>query len=450
MTLRLTMSWTWGLCAVSLATLFANATADACETPVYRYAMYRWQPAPYEVYFFHEDQPNAEQEALTQALDQAGRSVDHPANLIYTDVDLGVDPKLHGIPPDVKRAWTNRDANKLPLPSYLVSTPLGVTIYQGQLDVAAVTAMLDSPNRRSLGQQLEVGKMGVLVLVTGEDADANAAARQVIETVRAAVAAGDIGLYEVPSESAATEANDDAPKQELGFLEVDRADPDEAWLVRSLLAVEEGLDVETAPLSYMVYGRGRALFPTVGPGINRENLISEVQFISGACSCTVKEQNPGADLLVRYDWEGAAAALADRFGSEEGNESRFGGEMFFPELIIPTQETAASNEEAEQEEPDRSVAVNAADDVPTADAVTPPVDKTVLLGNEIDELVANDASAAAPSDDSTAVVALTAPAADSTELDTTSSFSSILVLGGGLCVALVALFGITLFVMRPS
>ena len=176
MTRRLTMSWTWGLCAVSLATLFATATADACETPVYRYAMYRWQPAPYEVYFFHEDQPNAEQEALTQVLDQAGRSVDHPANLIYTDVDLGVDPQLHGIPPDVKQAWTNRDADKLPLPSYLVSTPLGVTIYQGQLDVAAVTAMLDSPHRRSLGQQLEAGKMGVLVLVTGEDTDASAAA----------------------------------------------------------------------------------------------------------------------------------------------------------------------------------------------------------------------------------------------------------------------------------
>jgi hypothetical protein len=118
------------------------------------------------------------------------------------------------------------------------------------------------------------------------------------------------------------------------FIEVDRADEAEKYLVQSLLAVESDLDEITHPMVFPVYGRARALVPYIGKGVHRDNLIDCLEFVTGACSCTVKEQNPGIDLLVRYDWETAAAQLADRFGSEEGNESQFGGEDFFPELIV--------------------------------------------------------------------------------------------------------------------
>ena len=39
-------------------------------------------------------------------------------------------------------------------------------------------------------------------------------------------------------------------------------------------------------------------------------------------------------MLVRYDWEAASAAVAAKFGSEEGNENQFGVEAFFPDLFI--------------------------------------------------------------------------------------------------------------------
>ena len=68
-----------GMAAV-LAVLAAGLVL-ACDTPVYRYAMYRWEPAPYEVYFFH-DKPMDEQAAQVQKLvEAASRAEKNPANL---------------------------------------------------------------------------------------------------------------------------------------------------------------------------------------------------------------------------------------------------------------------------------------------------------------------------------------------------------------------------------
>ena len=107
-----------GLAAV-LAALAAGLVL-ACDTPVYRYAMYRWEPAPYEVYFFH-DKPLDEQAAQVQKLvEAASRSEENPANLFFVPVSLSDDPELKKIPPDVRKAW--QDQKERQLPSYLVGS----------------------------------------------------------------------------------------------------------------------------------------------------------------------------------------------------------------------------------------------------------------------------------------------------------------------------------------
>jgi hypothetical protein len=100
---------------------------------------------------------------------------------------------------------------------------------------------------------------------------------------------------------------------------LEKQDP---WLLKSLMAVEGDLhDFINEPMLFVVYGRGRALPPFIGKGITASNLVDIAEFITGACSCTVKEQNPGVDLLMGYDWRSAAATLAKRFGAEEGSEA---------------------------------------------------------------------------------------------------------------------------------
>jgi len=122
------------------------------------------------------------------------------------------------------------------------------------------------------------------------------------------------------------------PAAELGLVKVARDDPQEQWLIRSLFAMEAELKTEDVPMTFLVYGRCRALLPYLGEGITRENLLYEIEFITGACSCTVKEQNPGVDLLARQNWQEAAMKLAEKFSGEEGS----GAGMFFPELVIPS------------------------------------------------------------------------------------------------------------------
>jgi hypothetical protein len=98
---------------------------------------------------------------------------------------------------------------------------------------------------------------------------------------------------------------------EVGLVKVARSDEAETWLIRSLMAMEPDLNELTdEPMVFFAYGRGRAMPPYVGKGISAENLAAELQFLGGACSCQVKEQNPGVDMLVRWDWEAAADAVA--------------------------------------------------------------------------------------------------------------------------------------------
>ncbi len=82
-----------------------DGSAEACDTPVYRYAMYRWQSAPYELYYFHDGQPDAENEKVTAAIEHRCMDEAAPANLVVLPVDLRQDKELAGVPPDVKEAW---------------------------------------------------------------------------------------------------------------------------------------------------------------------------------------------------------------------------------------------------------------------------------------------------------------------------------------------------------
>ena len=92
----------------------------------------------------------------------------------------------------------------------------------------------------------------------------------------------------------------------------------------------------------IVYGRGRALPPYIGKGIVYDNLVEVADFITSACSCTVKDQNPGVDLLMSFDWDSASAAVAERFGSEEGNNETL--DDLFPQLIFPGGQAPSQDE----------------------------------------------------------------------------------------------------------
>jgi hypothetical protein len=179
----------------------------------------------------------------------------------------------------------------------------------------------------------------VLLILAGSNAEENQRAEKLVAQVAADVAAGkilapadpdddDMAGQRGPDGSDNPRPEDDrkAPSRKLtvGILKVARNDPAEAWLVRCLMAVEPDLnEVANEPMVFAVFGRGRAMPPMVGKGIAADNLTDCLEFLSGPCSCMVKDQNPGADLLMRWDWDATAEAMASKDDDFRGGPMRY-------------------------------------------------------------------------------------------------------------------------------
>jgi len=146
---------------------------------------------------------------------------------------------------------------------------------------------------------------------------------------------------------------------------VSRDDPSEQALVSMLLDVEEDLAEFTEPMIFGVYGRARAGWPYLGKGITAENMNDCLAYMSGACSCEVKEQNPGMDLLVAADWDAAAESLAIQFQDDSADEY-LQAESLFPVVINSLDDDQPTPSESQGNE---QLMASAA---PVAESTSPP------------------------------------------------------------------------------
>ena len=90
---------------VGLLILLAAQISTACDTPVYRYAMYRWTPAPYEIYYFHDQPLDENARQMQQKFAALGEDRENSANIAFLPVDLNKDPGLRAVPRDVIEHW---------------------------------------------------------------------------------------------------------------------------------------------------------------------------------------------------------------------------------------------------------------------------------------------------------------------------------------------------------
>lgn len=336
---------TWLL---TLALAAAAVAAFACDTPVYRYAMYRWQPAPYEVYCFSRGELSAEAKELEAKAQRLASAVKLGTNVSFVTVDLEKDPELKTVPPEIAALFKQAEAKDRE--TFLVISPLGRQVFRGSLNAATFEEMIDSPARRKIGEQLARGHASVFLLLANSDKEAGEKAEGLLAEIAADVRSGKLELYVAPENSEAkgdrpeeaaepgerlpvpraggkkksddaakpAAASDAKPAAEISVIVVRRDDPKEAWLVRQLLAVEPDLPGRDQPMIFPCFGRARVMPPLIGKGISRKNLEEALHYVTGACVCTVRDQNPGIDLLTRFDWGTAAEKMAARHSSEEG------------------------------------------------------------------------------------------------------------------------------------
>ena len=249
----------WGFAIAAAVVVLASGGILACDTPVYRYAMYRWEPAPYEIYYFHDAEIAPEVAELHQAIEDASRDEKQPANVILIPAHVKDDPELKRIPPDVRKLWSEQEDPQVPV--YLFVSPHGTLLRQGDLDLPLLKKLLDSPVRQKVATQLEKGCAGVMVMLTGSDAEANRNAKQVVQKLQKDIAEGEIELYlPPPMFGPPGEEAPEAPTIEIGFCELQRDSKEEQWLVESLLSIESDLKDEefaSQPMIFCVFGRGQ-------------------------------------------------------------------------------------------------------------------------------------------------------------------------------------------------
>ncbi len=264
-----------------------GTAADACTVPVYEYALFNWAPDPYAVIVFHHGPLDKEQQATVAWMkEEAGKKEGRHPNARIMVVDTA-----DSVPGELAPLWKSCQKEPLPLlvAAHPVCVPFGVAAWKGPLTLENARALFDSKVRREVADRLQGGDAFVWLLVTTDDPDANNRAQKIIED----------GIQKTRE---AMKSTDMGPVPEIALITLSRNDPQEQPLVQMLLKTEPDLAERPGPFAFPIYGRGRAYFALVGKGISAGNVERTHTFLTGECSCVIKEDSPGMDLLMTADW----------------------------------------------------------------------------------------------------------------------------------------------------
>ena len=288
-----------------LAALMAAASAQACSVPVFRYALEQWRPDSFEVIVFHQGPLSDAQKELAAKVEPKNIDASYTANAWVRTVDLDAAPDAALV-----ELWEQQETKTLPW--MLVRSPAKfgkpLKVVSQEFNEENVTSLLDSPLRKKITDGILKGDSVVWVLLKSGDAAKDAAAEEIMRGELKRLQ-GELKLPEIDEqdiEDGFLSVNPDDLKLRFSIITVARDDAQEQAFVQMLLTVEPDLrDPEFAnePMALPVFGRGRALYALIGKGINAETIEDAGRFLTGACQCTVKAQNPGVDILTSVDWD---------------------------------------------------------------------------------------------------------------------------------------------------
>ena len=275
----------------SLAAL-SSSPARACSVPVFQYALAYWSADRYEVTVFHRGPLSSEGQAALEKLRQASRKPEFHANLYVRIVDLAEPPG----------AWESQSGLQMPciLLKYPRNSQIPGTVWSAPLTAANVGRLLDSPIRKEIAGRILKGETAVWVFLESGVQEQDEASAAVLESELKRLS-GQLKI-KVPEEAAAQLDETDLLVS-FSMVRLSRNDPDEAVLAQMLLNSEWDLKMLNSPLAFPIFGRGRALYALSGDGIEKSNIAEACSFLVGWCSCEIKDQNPGVDILMSVNWD---------------------------------------------------------------------------------------------------------------------------------------------------
>ena len=279
-----------------LATLIiaiCTSGACACTIPVFRFALDRWEADKFHLVMPAAVSQTPEVQDLLRPLRANGK-----ANL---DFSTSKDPAQQ----DTILRYS-RESEK--------------QVWSGKLDAATLSAVLDSPARKKLVQQLLAGDSVIWVIAdSGSPVD-------VLEVERIEKR---LKFLEQVASLPIQDPND--PDSQLGpgpplrlkfsTLRLRRDDPAEAMLLHMLAGPRGTFDPTATSFAGAVFGRGRVLGAWPLDILDDASLEDACMFLVGRCGCRLKNESPGWDILLNLDWEKALPAATASEAQPAGSEA---------------------------------------------------------------------------------------------------------------------------------
>lgn len=277
----------WSFTLLLVVMLFVNHSASACSIPVFRYALDRW---PADAYRLEVSAADAKDEAVAKFLRNLGTS--SPYNI------EGVRLPAEATGPSRLLAPAGKDGQR-------------AEVWSGALNAEILGQFVNSPIRQRLVEDMLAGTSGVWVFVeSGDKAADDVAVAKLEKRLRYLENVAQLPRID-PNDP--TSKLGPGPKLQVKFTveRVTKADANEAMFLKMLAGSKATEEMTKGSWLAAVFGRGRVLGSWPVTGFGDEQVEEVCLFLLGACSCQVKNLNPGWDLLLSADWE-AGLEKADR------------------------------------------------------------------------------------------------------------------------------------------
>lgn len=329
----------------------------ACTIPVFRFALERWAADQFLVIVYYSGQLSAEQDSALTELAERSTGVGGPLNIevIRYDVaspparkmfDLGPPPADQSLPCVEVRKRLDRAHTALR--------------WRGSFSEAIEQpGLFDSPARSEIVRRILEGHSSVWLLIAPEGQ-----AQELTEQLQAKL--------DGVTKNVALPKGIGLPGSELyspipleircSVLAISHTDPQERKFLKLLAASAPQWQADAAYV-VPIFGRCRALEVIPYWEVDEVAIEDLANFLCNACSCQVKQANPGFDLLVSVNWEerlfSGSVPPAIRPELQPNGAEDSSGQPYSPEYVaipvgIAKKESAASGGEISATKSDQS------------------------------------------------------------------------------------------------
>ena len=269
----------------------------ACNIPVFLYAMKYWNSGNYRLIIFHEEEFR---EHETLALDHLSSATNNSSFLNMRDTVIKVTSQ------EAEQIKLKYQTDILPVMVLLYPEETGITetIWTGELTKANINNIISSTSRSEIIKNLLRGDAIVWLFLESGNKSLDQKFYKIL-TDNLNKLSDELSLPDTAFDIYGNPIDTYQPQDfKLSFsvtkLSVDN--PSEEIFSKILRNSEPDLKFFNSPMAFPVFGKGRTLYALIGEGINENTIRDGCNSIIGWCSCVIKEDNPGTDLLFSANW----------------------------------------------------------------------------------------------------------------------------------------------------